>query len=208
VLTREAILDAALDLADERGLDAVSMRAVAGRVGVTAMALYPYIGNKEALLDGLVDRLLASLLPLDEGEGGAGDWRDRLRRGGRAARALARRHPSAYPLLLARPAVTPDAVRVVDWIYALLLEAGVPPRAVPRLERLLSTFVLGYATSEVNGRFSEGTLNPRGRRAQFPADQVPAHRRLAKWLDDPVDWDAEFEADVDDLIRLIERAAA
>jgi AcrR family transcriptional regulator len=205
VLTREAILDAALDLADERGLDAVSMRAVAQRVGVTAMALYPYIGNKEALLDGLVDRLLASLLPVD---GGTGDWRDRLRRSGRAVRALARRHPSAYPLLLARPAVTPDAVRVVDWIYSLLLEAGVPPRDVPRLERLLSTFVLGYATSEVNGRFSVGTLNPRARRAQFPADEVPAHRRLAKWLDDPVDWDAEFEADVDDLIGLVERAAA
>lgn len=205
MLTREAILDAALDLADERGLAAVSMRAVAQRVGVTAMALYPYIGNKEALLDGLVDRLLASLLPVD---GGTGDWRDRLRRGGRAVRALARRHPSAYPLLLARPAVTPDAVRVVDWIYSLLLEAGVPPRDVPRLERLLSTFVLGYATSEVNGRFSVGTLNPRARRAQFAADEVPAHRRLAKWLDDPVNWDAEFEADVDDLIGLVERAAA
>jgi AcrR family transcriptional regulator len=204
VLTREAILDAALDLADERGLEAVSMRAVAQRVGVTAMALYPYVGNKDALLDGLVDRLLASLLPLD---GTGGDWRDRLRRGGRAVRTLARRHPSAYPLLLARPAVTPDAVRVVDWIYSLLLEAGVPAREVPRLERLLSTFVLGYATSEVNGRFSQGTLNPRARRAQFPADEVPAHRRLAKWLDDPVDWDAEFEADVDDLISLIERAA-
>lgn len=205
VLTREAILDAALDLADERGLSAVSMRAVAQRVGVTAMALYPYVGSKEALLDGLVDRLLASVLPDTVGDG---DWRERLRQGGQAARALARRHPSTYPLLLSRPAVTPDAVRVVDWIYSLLLEAGVPPREVPRLERLLSTFVLGYATSEVNGRFSEGTLNPRARRAQLPADQVPAHRRLAKWLDDPVDWDAEFEADMDDLIRLIERAAA
>jgi AcrR family transcriptional regulator len=211
VLSREAILDAALELADERGLDAVSMRAVAQRVGVTAMALYPYVGNKDALLDGLVDRLLAEMLPFGGagGAGGAGgDWRDRMRRGGRAARALARRHPSAYPLLLARPAVTPDAVRVVDGIYALLLEAGVPPREVPRLERLVSTFVVGYATSEVNGRFSAGTLNPRARRAQFPADEVPAHRRLAKWLDDAVDWDAEFEADLDEMIRLVERAAA
>jgi AcrR family transcriptional regulator len=205
VPTREAILDAALDLADERGLAAVSMRAVAQRVGVSAMALYPYIGSKDALLDGLVDRMLASLLPFG---GTEGDWSDRLRRGGRAARALARRHPSAFTLLLARPSVTPDAVRVVDALYALLLEAGVPPREVPRLERLLSTFVLGYASTEVNGRFSAGTLNPRQRRAQFPADEVPAHRHLAKWLDDPVDWDADFEADLDDLMALIERAAA
>jgi AcrR family transcriptional regulator len=202
---RQQILDAALALADERGLGAVSMRAVAERVGVTPMALYPYVGNKEALLDGLVDRLLASLLPFGRGEG---DWRGRLREGGRTARALARRHPSAYPLLFSRPSVTPDAVRVVDAIYTLLLEAGVPPREVPRLERLLSTFVLGYATSEVNGRFGEGTLNPRSRRAQFPAGEVPAHRRLAKWLDEPVDWDAEFEADLDNLIGLVERMAS
>jgi AcrR family transcriptional regulator len=201
VLSREAILDAALALADERGLDAVSMRAVARRVGVTPMALYPYVGNKDALLDGLVDRLLANLLPLADEEG---DWRDRLRRGARAARQLAHRHPSTYPLLLARPSVTPDAVRVVDGIYSLLLEAGVPPRQVPRLERLLSTFVLGYAISEVNGRFSEGTLHPRARRAQLPAELVPAHRRLASWLDKPVDWDAEFEAGLEDLIRLVE----
>jgi AcrR family transcriptional regulator len=203
VLSREAILDAALALADERGLAAVSMRAVAERVGVTPMALYPYVGSKDALLDGLVDRLLGELLSVET----AGDWRDRLRDGARAGRALAHRHPAAYPLLLARPSVTPDAVRVVDGIFQLLLDAGVPPRDVPRLERLVSTFVLGYAASEVNGRFGKGTLNPRARRLQFPADQIPAHRRLAKWLDQPVDWDAEFEADLENLVRLVEAAA-
>jgi AcrR family transcriptional regulator len=206
---RQQILDAALALADERGLGAVSMRAVAERVGVTPMALYPYVGNKEALLDGLVDRLLANLLPWAQAVGSAaGDWRDRLREGGRTIRAVSRRHPSAYALLLSRPSVTRDAVRVVDAIYSLLLEAGVAPREVPRLQRLLSTFVLGYATSEVNGRFSEGTLNERSRRAQFPAGDVPAHHRLAKWLDEPVDWDAEFEADLDDLVGLVEQLAS
>ncbi len=198
---RREILDAAVAIADERGLAALSMRGVAERVGVTPMAIYPHVGNKEALLDGVVDRLLAELLPSVEGEG---DWKTRMCRLGRAARDLARAHPGAYPLLLSRPSVTPDAVRVVDAMYQALLDAGVPPEHVPRLERLLSTFVLGYATSEVNGRFTPGTVSPRGRRAQFAPDEVPAHVRLAKWLDDDISWNAEFEADLDDLVVLIE----
>ena len=54
---RRLILDQALALVDERGLAAMSMRAVAERVGLTSMALYPYVGGKDALLDGLVDLL-------------------------------------------------------------------------------------------------------------------------------------------------------
>jgi AcrR family transcriptional regulator len=186
-------------IADEQGLPAVSMRAVAARLGLTPMALYAYVGGKEGLLDGLVDRLLAEL-PAATATGAPAD---RLRAIGRAARALARRHPAAYALLLSRPAVTADAVRVVDAIYSALLELGVPPSLVPRVERMLSTFTLGYAASEVNGRFSAGTLNPRGRRAQLAAADLPAHTKLAEVLDAPVDWDAEYEADLDDLLVLI-----
>jgi AcrR family transcriptional regulator len=198
---RREILDAAVAIADERGHSSLSMRGVAERVGVTPMALYPYVGNKEALLDGVVDRLLAELLPAATGPG---DWRTRLRLLGRAARELARAHPGAYPLLLARRSVTPDAVRVVDAMYQALLDAGVPDEQVPRLERLLSTFVLGYAPSEVNGRFTAGTADPRARRAQFGPDEVAAHRQLAPWLDNHGGWAGEFEADLDDLVRLVE----
>ena len=201
---REAILDAALALADERGLDAVSMRAVAARVGVTPMALYPYVGNKAALLDGLVGRLLAELPVPDRRL----DWRDRLMRMAYAGRDLARRHPATFGLVMSRPAVTPDAVRVVDALYQALLDAGVPEPDVPRLERLVTTFVLGYVASEVNGRFAPGSLSPRGRRATLGPDELPGHHRLAKWLDQPADWDAEFDADLRDLQRLIETVAA
>ena len=253
---REEILDAALALADERGLAAVSMRAVAERTGVTPMALYPYVGSKAALLDGMVGRLLRGLLPPESaaaaaspGAGGdaaaatsaapdpaatgaapdpaatsvapdpaatsaapgpalATDWRQRLRVLAYAARDLAHRHPWAAALLFSRPSVTPDAVRAVDQIYAALLDAGVPESQVPRLERLVSTVVLGYAASEVGGRFGPGTVNRGARREQRPATALPAHLRLARWLDAPVDWAAEFEADLADLQRLIELAAS
>jgi AcrR family transcriptional regulator len=229
---RQEILDAALALADEKGLDAVSMRAVAERTGVTPMALYPHVGSKAALLDGMLGRLLADMLPPDaaaEPPAGATPpaatrhsaaapaatrhpvppgWRQRLRTIAYHARGLALRHPWAAALIFSRPSVAPDAVRVVDQIYAALLDAGVPEADVPRVERLVSTFVIGYAASEAGGRFSTGTLNPRGRRGQLPPDALPAHATLARWLDTPVDWEAEFEADLDDLERLIETAAS
>jgi AcrR family transcriptional regulator len=200
---RQEILDAALALADEKGLAAVSMRAVAERTGVTPMALYPYVGSKAALLDGMVGRLLVDLTPDDAGP----DWRQRLRALARAARGLAHRHPWAATLLFARPAVTAEAVIAVDAIYTALLDAGVPDEQVPRVERMISTLILGYAASEVGGRFGPGELDPRGRRGQLPEGALPAHARLAKWLDRPVDWNAEFEADIGEVLGLVEDIA-
>lgn len=203
-VTRHNILRAALDIADERGLAAVSMRTVAERVGVSAMSLYPHVASKEALLDGLVDVLLAEQLPALESLPADADWWTRLVAAAQGIRRLAARHPSAFSLLLARPSVTPDAVRATDAIYRAILDAGVPDVHVARVERLVSTFVLGFAASEVNGRFAKGTLNPRARRAQLAPEEVPAHYRLAEHLDRPVDWDAEFAADLADLRTLIE----
>jgi AcrR family transcriptional regulator len=198
---RQQILEAALAIADEKGLEAVTMRAVAARVGVTAMALYPHVVSKDDLLDGLVGRLLAELSPPDPRLG----WQCRLRHTAHSARAAARRHPAVMPLLFARPAVTLDAVRVVDSIYQALLDAGVPDREVARVERLVSTLVLGYAISEAGGRFAAG--QPRERRAMAAGADLPAHRRLASQLDAEVSWDAEFEAALDDLTTLVEGVA-
>lgn len=94
---REEILDAALAIADEHGIGKVSMRALAERVGVTPMALYRHVSDKAELLDGMVGRLLAGLLPPDAGKGQA--WHERLTALGYAVRAMARRHPWAAGLL-------------------------------------------------------------------------------------------------------------
>jgi hypothetical protein len=66
---------------------------------------------------------------------------------------LARRHPAVFPLLLQRPASTPESRRVRDSVVASLDEAGLDPQAARRAERLLSTVILGFATSEAGGRF-------------------------------------------------------
>lgn len=78
---------------------------------------------------------------------------------------------------------------------------------MPRLERLISTFVIGFAASEASGRFGTGSLDPRGRRGRLPEGELPGHGRLAPWLDLPWDLDTEFEADLDDLLRLIKAVA-
>jgi AcrR family transcriptional regulator len=202
---REEILDAALAIADERGLEAVSMRALADRVGVTPMALYRHVKDKSALLDGMVGRLLATLLPPDAAEAGA--WEERLHVLAHACRRATQRHPWAAQLLFSRPAVTPDAARAVDIVYTALIDAGVPEPEVPRLERLVSTFVIGFAASEAAGRFAPGTPDPRGRRGRFEDGDLPGHGRLAPWLDLPVDLTAEFEADLADILGLIRAAA-
>jgi AcrR family transcriptional regulator len=199
---RQQILDAALAIADEQGLDAVTMRAVAARIGVTAMALYPHVRSKDDLVDGLVGRLLAELSLPDPA---AAPWPDRLRTIGRSAREVASRHPAVVPLLFARPAVTPEAVLVVEAIYEALLDAGVPEGDVPRVERMVSTFVLGYAISEISGRFA--TRDPSVRRALLEGTDLPAHRKLGPLLETAWSRDAEFEADLDDLQKLIENAA-
>jgi hypothetical protein len=81
-------------------------------------------------------------------------WQARLDALAAATRATARKHPRVFPLLLQRPAATPGALRARDAVYGALRDAGVDESAIPRVERLVSTFVLGFASSEATGRFT------------------------------------------------------
>jgi AcrR family transcriptional regulator len=149
-IDRTTVLRETLALADEQGLAAVSMRAVAARVGVTPMALYRHVGDKSQLLDGVVEQLLTELPLPDESL----PWRERLGALSSAVRTTARRHPDVFPLLLQRPAATPGALRMRESLYEALRAAGVPDPEVAQVERLVSTMVLGFATSEAAGRFT------------------------------------------------------
>jgi AcrR family transcriptional regulator len=177
---RRLILDQALALVDERGLGAMSMRAVAERVGLTSMALYPYVGGKDALLDGLVDLLHAELGTAHGADPADLDWRHRLRVLGRSVRTLSRAHPGAYPLLLNRPAAAASASWLISALGRTLDDAGLPATQVPRLTRMICAFLLGYTTGEVTGG-------------------LPGAHTAA-------DAGAEFDADLDDLVRLVEVA--
>jgi AcrR family transcriptional regulator len=200
---RRLILDQALALVDERGLAAMSMRAVAERVGLTSMALYPYVGGKDALLDGLVDLLHLELGTAVDVDLGDLDWRHRLRALGRAVRALAHAHPGAFPLLLNRAAAGPAASWLTAALRRVLHDAGVPPAEVPRMARMICAFLIGYTTGEVTGGL------PTAPSEEVPAEDTPAEDTTVP----PGPTDArpdpdqmEFDADLEDLVRLIEVA--
>jgi AcrR family transcriptional regulator len=150
-ISRATVLAAALRLADEQGLEAVTMHAVAKRLRVTPMALYRHVDDKNALLDGLVELLLTEY-PLPRAEG---RWDERLVALAAGIRDTARRHPAVFPLLLTRPAVTSAARVVRDAVQSALREGGLPETEVARAERLLSTAILGFAASEAAGRFRQ-----------------------------------------------------
>ncbi|MDO8122239.1 TetR/AcrR family transcriptional regulator [Isoptericola sp. b490] len=146
---KNQILSTALEIADEFGLDAVTMRAVANRVGITPMALYRHVEDKEALLDGMLE-LAMSEVPAPPADLG---WEARLTELAGGVRDMARRHPAAIGLAFSRPGYTPGVRRLVGAIHEAFAEAGVPERHRARLERMVSTFVVGFAVSEVSGRF-------------------------------------------------------
>jgi AcrR family transcriptional regulator len=132
-ISRTDVLAAALELADEAGLESVTMHAVGRRLAVTPMALYRHVGGKDAVLDGLVETLLTEVTET-------------------AAAAPARGAPLTPGE--ARPAVTAAARAARDAVYLGLREAGLPAESVARAERLVSTAILGFAASEAAGRFA------------------------------------------------------
>jgi AcrR family transcriptional regulator len=149
-VSREQVLDAALELADEGGLGAVTMAGVGTRLGVEAMSLYRHIGNKEEMLDGLVDRVFAEIsVPVD-----AADWRDALRRRAVSARAALRQHPWAIGLMESRARPGPETLGHHDAMLALLFAAGFDAPLAVRVYNLLDSYVYGFALQEATLPFS------------------------------------------------------
>lgn len=141
-LSREAIVVAAIDLADESGPEAVSMRRLAAVLGVEPMTLYHYVPNKEALFDGMVEQVIASSTPTSD----LRDWRGSLR--AYAARLLESlgAHPGVVPLLAARPALTPGTAGTIEAVLAVMRDDGIAPSRGLEVIRTLTGLVLGHAT--------------------------------------------------------------
>jgi AcrR family transcriptional regulator len=149
-INQSSIVAASIEIADEHGLAGLTMKAVSERLAVTPMALYRHINRKADLLDLVVEALLTEIA-LQETNA---SWEEMLDSMGHAARKVARRYPSIFPLLLQRPANTPESKRVRDAIVSSLVAAGLGTEKARRIERLVSTMILGFAASEAGGRFA------------------------------------------------------
>ncbi|WP_328903863.1 TetR/AcrR family transcriptional regulator [Streptomyces sp. NBC_00441] len=115
-LDRERIVAAAMALADDGGLDAVSLRKVAARLNAGPMRLYGYLSTKQELFDLMVDEVYAEILPPEQ----PGDWREALRAIARRTRHAALRHEWLADLLGGRPALGPNALAVGEATLAAL----------------------------------------------------------------------------------------
>jgi TetR/AcrR family tetracycline transcriptional repressor len=152
-LTHPEILDAAFELLETKGFDAVSVRGVAGALGLTPTAMYTYYPNKQALLAGMVEQVL-SRLRVGEGESAtdaAGASvahttvgpRDRAHALARDLRTLLVERPGAVGLLLATPLDGPNAMRMDEELLTAFTEAGLDLAAAGRAAHAVRVHVLG-----------------------------------------------------------------
>ncbi|MCM3924324.1 TetR family transcriptional regulator [Frankia sp. AiPs1] len=140
-LSRRKILDAALRLADERGLAGLTMRRLAAEFGVEAMSLYNHVANKRDLLDGIAARVFESI-PLPDP---ALAWDERLRFLGNGAFAAFAAHPVVARAVVAGEADPRSvrALRVIDAFFGALLDAGLDEPSAVRRYRSLSGLLFG-----------------------------------------------------------------
>ncbi|MDG4821776.1 TetR/AcrR family transcriptional regulator C-terminal domain-containing protein [Asanoa sp. WMMD1127] len=147
-LTRELVFDAALDYVDAHGLPALSMRKLGAALGVEAMTLYNYVPNKDALLDGLVDRVMETAFAgLDTP--GPGGWVPWMREFAHGLRAALLAHPGVLPLAATRPVNSPDALRMSERWLAGMRAAGVPLGRAMDVVNVIATFTIGHTLAEV-----------------------------------------------------------
>lgn len=141
------MIAAAIRVADRGGASAITMRQIAKELGVEAMSLYHHVPNKEALLDGVIDAVFASIeLPGPEDTG----WRDAIRTRARSARAILSRHRWALGLLDARPSPGPATLRHHDAVLGVLRRAGFSVPMAAHAVSLLDSYVDGYVLQETS----------------------------------------------------------
>lgn len=170
-LTREALVTSALAIVDRDGLDALSMRRLGAELGVDPMAAYRHLPNKEALLDGVVEAVVAEVdLDVDPSL----DWRGQLRQLVDANLCAMLAHPNVVPLLAQRPLTTPRSLLLVERALAITTGAGVPVQdallAINSMGMLTAGIAIAITAARASAPSSEEMLSAFG---SLPPDAFP-----------------------------------
>jgi AcrR family transcriptional regulator len=205
-LTPERVLRTALELADQGGLESLSMRKLGQALGVEAMAVYYHFANKERVLDGIVDLVFAEIeLP----ETGA-DWKTAMRQRAITVRDALLRHRWAIGLMESRTNPGPANLRHHDAVIGCLRAAGFDMAMVATAYSLLDSYIYGFALTKMNLPFedtsdivelSESMLAP------FPPGE---YQNLADFITEHAmkpgyDYGDEFEYGLDVILDGLER---
>ena len=203
-LSRERVLRAALDLVDEEGVEALTMRRLGRELGVEAMSLYGYVDSKEDLIEGVVEQIFREMPLIVPGRG---KWQDRVRAHAAIYRKVLLDHPNVVRLMAGRPLETEGIAAFVDSALALLRSAGLDLRTAYRVLGVIASFAQGMVSEQVGSqtRAREKTSR-RTKRAPLDGQRFPY---LAAALTmDPTDYDRDFEVGMDFIIAGIERMVA
>jgi AcrR family transcriptional regulator len=205
-LTKESVLQAALKLADQGGLEALSMRKLGQALGVEAMALYYHFANKERVLDGIVDLVFGEIEVPNAGD----DWKSAMRRRAISVRDALFRHRWAIGLMESRTNPGPANLRHHDAVIGCLRAAGFDMAAAATAYSLLDSYIYGFAMTKMNLPFddtsdiaemAESMLEP------FPVGEYP---NLAAFITEHAmqpgyDYADEFEVGLDVILDGLER---
>ncbi|HYO61141.1 MAG TPA: TetR/AcrR family transcriptional regulator [Actinomycetota bacterium] len=203
-LTRARVVEEAIRLADAGGFDSLSMRNLADELGTAPMSLYRHVGNKDELLDEMVDVVFGEMyVPV---VGGA--WKSELRKRGTSARAALNRHPWAIGLMESSKSPGPASAEHHNATMGCLREAGFPFKDAVHAYNLLDAYTYGFAlqentipfdTPEESAEMAKVTVGERGDEFPYLAEVVV---ELGK---SGYDYTEEFEFGLDVILDALER---
>ena len=206
-LSRDLVLQTAIEQADRSGLEALSMRTLAETLDVAPMALYRHVASKDDLIDAMVDVVFSEIgLPV---AGGA--WQESMRRRAIAIRDALSRHRWAVGLMESRKTPGPANLRHHDAVIGRLRSAGFDVEMAAHAYSLLDSYIYGFALTKINlpfenaeedvGVIAHTMLEP------FPANEYP---NLVEFLNEHVlrpgyDYGDEFDYGLDLILEGLER---
>jgi AcrR family transcriptional regulator len=203
-LTRDRVIEAAMKVMDEEGLDAVSMRRVAREVGVEAMSLYHHVEDKEDLLDGICELVMAEFdfpEPVD-------DWAENCRRGARAWRNLLQAHPAVMRLFAEQrgPVRSIDSMRPMEFALGILRGSGLSDRDTAQAFHAFGGYIQGFVMMELGsiaGGSDEEHMKMHAELAAALPGEFPALQAVSRYFAE-CDSDEQFEFGLELVIRGLE----
>ena len=151
-LSRERILDTALALVDEEGIDALSMRKLGQALGYEAMSLYNHVANKDDLLAGILDLVLAEMQPPDPTGGFPA-----IRTAALSAHDALKRHPWAASMLMSPSGIRPARINYMEALLASLRGAGLSADTTYHAYHALDAHIIGFSLwASTHGKMPEG----------------------------------------------------
>lgn len=207
-LTRERVLQGAVDLADRGGIAALSMRKLGQELGVDAMALYRHVRSKDDILDGIVERLVAEIDTSHPGE----NWQAALREQAMSARRVMLRHPWARRIFEERGTSGPATIAYIETVLAIVRGGGFSIDLAHHTLHVLGSRIFGFNQDffEDSGREpspEEAQLQARalaGYPHVFELAQAASHEGVLGRCDD----DVEFAFGLDLILEGLERRRA